>query len=79
MSTQNEFSYDFCLSGDLNEKLVTAVNLLDEVRKTLGKQIFADDHDEKNDGGLEDFVVEMSVRTLQIKQAIRGLDQDPIV
>ncbi len=52
MSTQNEFSYDFCLSGDLNEKLVTAVNLLDEVRKT---------------------------RTLQIKQAIRGLDQAPIV
>ena len=62
--------YDFCLSDDLNDKLQKAVMLLDQVRFKL-----AYDGEEFT----QHFVNELNLATERITNAVRGLDQDPIV
>jgi len=64
------FEYDFALSDDMNEKLKKAVMLLDEVRSKL-----AQDGEEFT----EDFVNELNQGTKRITDAVRRLEQDPIV
>ncbi len=67
---EEEQLYDFCLSDDLNEKLKTAINLLNEVDAELC---------EEKEDYLEDFLYELKQGTHRLVTAIRGLDQDPIV
>ena len=62
--------YDFCLSDELNEKLQKAVMLLDQVRFKI-----AYDGEEYT----RDFVNELNQATEKITNAVRGLDQEPIV
>ena len=62
--------YDFALSDDLNEKLRKAVMLLDEVRFKLASE---------EADYMENFLNELNQGTTQIREAIRGLDQDAIV
>jgi len=66
----NLFYYDFALSDELNEKLKQAVMLLDQVRFKLA-------YDGKD--YTQDFVNELNQGTNRITNAIRGLDQEPIV
>ena len=60
--------YDFALSDDLNEKIKTVVTLLDEVRFKLADESCA-----------ENFLSELNQGTKRITDAVRRLDQDPIV
>ena len=66
----NLFYYDFALSDELNEKLKQAVMLLDQVRFKLA-------YDGKD--YTQGFVNELNQATEKITNAIRGLDQEPIV
>jgi len=68
--TTKPLDYDFALSDDLNEKLKTAVTLLDEVRFKLANE---------GEGFTREFTDELTQGTKQIVEAIRRLDQDPIV
>ena len=61
-------SYDFALSDELNEKIQKAVILLDEVRFSIGYEKYA-----------EDFLNELNQGLKRITDAVRRLDQDPIV
>jgi hypothetical protein len=61
-------NYDFALSDDLHEKLKKAVMLLDEVRFKIAGEEYT-----------EDFLNELNQGTKRITDAIRRLDQDPIV
>jgi len=73
MKTKSEADlhfYDFALSDDLNEKLRKAVMLLDEVRFKLASE---------EADYMENFLNELNQGTTQIREAIRGLDQDAIV
>ncbi len=67
---EEEQLYDFCLSDDLNEKLKTAICLLDEIDVEL--RATKEDY-------LEPFLYELKQGTHRLVTAIRGLDQDPIV
>ena len=69
-TTQEKNCYDFCLSDDLNDKLQKAVMLLDQVRFKLA----CDGKDYTRH-----FVNELNQATERITNAVRGLDQDPIV
>ena len=62
--------YDFALSDELNEKLKTAVMLLDQVRFKLAYD---------GEKYTQEFVNELNQGTDKIAGAIRRLDQDPIV
>ena len=55
---------------NLDEKLKTAINLLNEVDAELC---------EEKEDYLEDFLYELKQGTHRLVTAIRGLDQDPIV
>ena len=71
MTTTSETNlghYDFALSDELNEKIQKAVILLDEVRFSIGYEKYA-----------EDFLNELNQGTKRITDAVRRLDQDPIV
>jgi len=73
MKTTSEmdlYFYDFALSDDLNEKLRKAVVLLDEVRFKLASE---------EAEYMENFLNELNQGTTQIRDTIRGLDQDAIV
>ena len=61
-------SYDFALSDELNEKIQKAVMLLDVVRFSVGYEKYA-----------EDFLNELNQGLKRITDAVRRLDQDPIV
>ena len=69
-SETNTLHYDFCLPDDLNNKLKKAVILLDQVRFKLAYE---------KEKFMEDFVNELNLGTKRITDAIRRLDQDPIV
>jgi predicted Zn-dependent protease len=64
----NTPDYDFALSDNLNEKLKKAVMLLDEVRFKIAGEEYT-----------QDFLNELNQGTKRITDAIRRLDQDPIV
>ncbi len=74
-----DYGYDFCLPEDLNEKLVKAVKLLDEVHKSLGRHIFSDGYVETGFSSIDDFIADLGSQIDRLKMVIRGLDQDPIV
>ncbi len=63
-------AYDFCLNDELNEKLKKAIHLLDEVDIQLRAT---------NEDYLEPFLYELRQGTRRITDAVRGLDQDPVV